>query len=139
MREIKFRAWDVVSETMIYSTEEEVVFLLENGEWSVKYIREKNLVKDGIEIDAPVWQESDEVEIMLSSGQTDKNGVEIYEGDICVINPDDDSHRDVVVRDKNFIELSGYKNRCVTNCSLYENPDAIKVVGNIYENPIPKD
>lgn len=78
----KLRAWDHHNEVMVYSSEECAVFILEKGEWKIKYVREKTLQNGDVEIDAPVWEESDDVEVMLGVGLQDKNKNLIYSGDI---------------------------------------------------------
>lgn len=64
-KDLKLRAWDPQTETMVYSTEEGAVFTCFEGKWSVKYVREKTFNNGGIEIDAPVEIESDEVQVMI--------------------------------------------------------------------------
>lgn len=59
MREIKFRAWDLVNETMIGLNETPQEF------WS------------------NIHPSCCDVEVMQYTGLKDKNGKEIYEGDIC--------------------------------------------------------
>ena len=121
MREIKFRAWDKKNKRMIGW--HDTVFKPEIGnsvylcEYPLKYMKESFL------------------EYLQFTGLKDKNKKEIYQGDILIINEEDDEWYDVVIRDKNCLELSKYKNRCVTNISLYEFHKKIKVIGNIYDNP----
>lgn len=110
MREIKFRAWD--GEQMLYMP-----------------------LTTNFGLHRFFGILDDECIAMQYTGLKDKNGREIYEGDVCNINPDDDNWIDIVVSDKNWLELSRYKNHCVTDCSLYEHHDQVEVIGNIYEHP----
>jgi uncharacterized phage protein (TIGR01671 family) len=110
MREIKFRAWD--GEEMRYT-------------FSVQSNGDGVLYSGGI-VD---WK------LMQFTGLKDKNGKEIFEGDICsTYNIDEPSNLidTVVFDDGSFVfqndyklsaELRGFKS------------DYIEIIGNIYEHP----
>ena len=107
MREIRFRVWD--KRYKKYSDP----FTLEDLNETAKL----GLYRDGEEEDYIVEQ---------YTGLLDKNGVEIYEGDIC----DWCSGRVI-----DYVELKdndGWKMRDLYNINWWE--DA-KVIGNIHENP----
>ena len=127
MREIKFRAWDEKNKCMIPDLdcptiqEHKEGYALEFGEtaYRVSSDQMRILCKDFI--------------LMQYTGLIDKNGVEIYEGDIieykgCVPK----AFFIIEYRGAEF-ELNGcYKNmgnRCIYDANYYV------VVGNIYESP----
>lgn len=83
----------------------------------------------------------DEIELMQFTGIKDKNGKEIYDGDIVKFSDcDDDVYVTPVVWDKNYacfgVSFSGkYPISFDYLEEFYTELKDIEVVGNIYENP----
>jgi|SRR5690625_4924123 len=121
MREIKFRAWDKANKKMHYDV---------------------GILGSAIYIDFNGQKEYEEVnghELMQYTGAKDKNGREIYEGDVIKIWPDDYD-----------CETAGYVVKC-EGCYWIRAKDdnsismplfdyfngimELEVIGNIYENP----
>jgi uncharacterized phage protein (TIGR01671 family) len=71
MREIKFRAWDKDSKRMRYAED-----LIGPGGWVIQF--------HGVPLEIGIHGvfEPENVELMQYTGLEDKNGKEIYEGDI---------------------------------------------------------
>lgn len=121
-REIKFRAWshgmkaDTPSRKRAY------------GEW----VFPPQMMYDEKPGDCLVWKrQGQNIEVMQYTGLKDRNGKEIYEGDIL----DDSKESPLVVK---------YNQKCATfelvsDKSSYIFPEIywleLHVIGNIYENP----
>ena len=116
MREIKFRAWDALADGMFGIDDRPQEF------WS------------------KVHPASCDVYVMQYTGLKDKNGVEIYEGDIVK------TVFDLAKRKRHIGEIYfqptrlnwSVKHSVFANQDLfvYTRPDrSIEVIGNIYENP----
>jgi uncharacterized phage protein (TIGR01671 family) len=122
MREIKFRAWDKEKKQMTPS------FNL----WSLTEDENFNLCLDGYGILYP-----NRVILMQYTGLHDKNGKEIYEGDIVSewFYPDFGIEK---TRFEGIVEWfdSGWfvKTKNVGEISLTDTAE-IEIIGNIYENP----
>lgn len=147
MRDIKFRAWDKREglHKMMYLNG----FLKYGPGWidgvGYKFI-ELDFIPDGFSRFS-----YDEIELMQFTGLKDKNGKEIYEGDICLKYWSKDVYGDReasigVIKWVNFGArfthesngLKGHKYYCELHENL-TNPEYersfFEVIGNIYENP----
>lgn len=131
-REIKFRAWDSVHNRMIYL--KDIVTFEYDNEFDVYelYLEENVLKCRGYneyddDFGYEIVDETD-LPIMEYTELKDKNGVEIYEGDLILIG---EKRRkvEVVFKDGSF----GYLFNSVCVSFQYQNPE---VIGNIYENEV---
>lgn len=123
MRELKFRAWDKVNNSWLTQN----FFISSNGDNSslTNYI------------------------LMQYTGLKDKNGKEIYDGDILkrsyveseflnVVKPVETSEIIVVEWDKNYCGYKIPSNKPASPATMLLNPNGLpefEVIGNIYENP----
>ena len=112
MREIKFRAWSQVSEKMTKSF---------NLEW--------------LKFNTPVPKDftkeagfADDLIFMQYTGLKDKNGVEIYEGDIVRNRSIDKTIGEVIFKGVGFIVMEEGVSTTLID-------DKYEVIGNIYQNP----
>ena len=119
MREIKFRAWFGEGHKMIPF--DELHIELENGEYTVWYSLDGDSIQDGLCVE--------DFNIMQYTGLKDKNGKEIYEGDIVRLPEDEDYKYYSIIYSKNRLGFT-LSNGCGFGLSY-----GIEVVGNIYENP----
>lgn len=121
MRDIKFRAWDNQNKQMLDVQELNFEDCFYGGEMQIR----TTMYSD--------YFDCREMPLMQYTGLHDKNGKEIYEGDIvkCSFYPD-------FIFEIKFTELCWYMRKIPTsehiNLSdvLYED---LEVIGNIYDNP----
>lgn len=117
MREIKFRAWDKENKKML------------------RDFHDGCIPSHGVNITILRCQEF--LEVMQFTGLKDKNGVDIFEGDLLQFGDDEDAHYEVFYND----DLAKFDNCRVhyhgTRCGGSIPPIyscCLKVIGNIWEN-----
>lgn len=132
MRKIKFRAWDKEYEKMTYFDDVDyqytppLVFRLDQ-------VFKKDCNYDDYE-DFEYNDVTDIVEVMQYTGLHDKNGKEIYEGDIVKVRRYSSFETEVVKFDKGcFYAGMHYGSSTRTTLKLIQ-PKMTEVIGNIYEN-----
>lgn len=112
-------------------------------EYRMTDVREITFFNDEVQMisDVDGFYAYDEFELMQSTSLFDKNGMEIYEGDIVKFSDcDDDVYITPVVLDKNYacfgVSFSGkYPVSFDYLEEFYTELKDIEVVGSIYENP----
>lgn len=118
----KFRAWDKLGKIMLPVGDIDTSYKL-------VYLEEENGYR--------CERDFDEIELMQSTGLKDKNGIDIFEGDIVkftVTNGFDyvvDENGVVTYKTGAFYVVNGFAEYLISDINTNE----IEVVGNKYENP----
>ena len=120
-REIKFRAWDKNKKQMLYQEQEDYKFSFYPGIPFVEITDEVMNCND----ESYYSISGDDIPIMQFTGLHDKNGKEIYEGDILRAQIDDLDREDIYV--VKFYDFTQHIGGGLSK--------GMKIVGNIYENP----
>ena len=111
-RKIKFRAWDKQNKSM------EEVELLGDAVLRIKHAE---------------WEDREDFEVMQYTGLKDKNGKEIYEGDI--LNYDNGiGVMGTVIWYGDGFAMKVLGAGMASNKTLYNSLEDIEVIGNIHEN-----
>ena len=119
MREIKFRAWDYTSNVM----RNDITEMVFNSDGTLNQI--------DVETGADILFPEKECVLMQYTGLKDKNGVEIYEGDIV---EDNASRYKVIYHMDGFYLHNTYTPEDML-LQLRHGNLLSTVIGNIYENP----
>ena len=116
----RFRAWDKETQTML--------------DVSLIDFKKSVLIGEHWEFGETNFINFDEIELMQSTGLKDKNGKEIFEGDILFGHAGDDFWEIVEfdIEEGKWIRRDIWYN---SKLGLSENNKFMEILGNIYENP----
>lgn len=124
---LRFRAWDTTKKEMFKDT----FAITESGQAVI--------VEQGFITDTPEYVFVDNLVIMQSTGHTDENEKEIFEGDILAVKTDDGTLNVNVFWDEVqalfMFESKQYNEREALVELLEDNSYPFEIIGNIYENP----
>lgn len=122
----KFRAYDSGSLCRMYQPGEVLV-----GDGNIWIIDEDDVVGS--------WIVNNDLNLMQSTGLKDKNGKEIFEGDILGVETDDGTLNVNVFWDEDhalfMFESKKYNEKEALAELLEDNSYPFEIVGNVYENP----
>jgi len=130
MRDIKFRAWDERHNEMVYSDKDDCFYINTKG---VLFMYRIPMSESGL-----VEEYYKSYDAMQFTGLKDKNGVDIYEGDILKVN---NAFIQVVSLEPKTTTSQGHGEGFFSVGLLIADgygdthEGELRVIGNIYENP----
>lgn len=130
-REIKFRAWDINKNKMfqvqklVGNTGDSRIY----ADWEVFEEGKKESLRSYDKMT------NDEVYLMQYTGLKDKNGKEIYEGDIVKLEGYYHSIYEVVFIRSSFVLQDSDKSKGLYVRIVMQDTYQMEIIGNIYENP----
>lgn len=124
----KFRAWDKDSKVM--RSWKDLILTKDDGDdfWLIGY--KENACITSFDHDQTLMQ---------STGLKDKNGVEVFQGDVVIHEEGEYSYKGIVLKDKYYFYIEGvnindsFSFDDISNTLIGEAD--LEVIGNIYENP----
>lgn len=132
-REIKFRAWDGSKLICVVYPKSNYKFEVDwDGKFKLHTFHERQEITDehGETWKQPIWETVENAVIMQFTGLYDKNGKEIYEGDVWLLQGSDTPRVIVWHRYGWWFQYPG---SAVTK--PVEWTEDGEIIGNIYENP----
>lgn len=130
----KFRAWIKTEKRMFFSNDI-LAIDYENEEIVTQQVYFENGLPDDRDI---YYYKTDEIELMQSTGLKDKNGKEIFEGDVVrQVRTQPTTENEIIIGVVTMIEGAWLiMNDCEQLASkLWSETDENEIIGNIYENP----
>ncbi|EKJ3561488.1 YopX family protein [Enterococcus faecalis] len=138
----KFRAWDDINKKMIYDFYREKIETVDGWYKGELVVRNKNEIDCDLLYSSKeeyIFRHVKELPLMQSTGLKDKNGVEIFEGDIVQYRDGEYSYLGIVKRDCYQFFIDGiepddnYDFIDVSN--TFDGTSSLEVIGNIWDNP----
>ena len=125
----KFRVWVKIGKRMIFSDD-----ILDIDYENKEIVTQQVYFVNGLPDDRDIYcYDFDDIELMQSTGLVDKNGKEIFEGDIVKMSKDvysEPTYYEVVRHYGGAYRLESKQH----GCELWLRHNGCEVVGNIYEN-----
>lgn len=126
----KFRVWVKIGKRMVFSDD-----ILDIDYENKEIVTQQVYFVNGLPDDRDIYcYDFDDIEFMQSTGLVDKNGKEIFEGDIVKMAKDvysEPTYYEVVRHRGGAYRLESKQH----GCELWLRHTDCEVVGNVYENP----